>query len=80
LLVVEISDTTLGFDRCRKRELYARAGIPEYWIVNLPDSCVEVHRWPDGGDYAHVSGHDATSTLTALAASHGAIPVADLLP
>ncbi len=80
LLVVEISDTTLGFDRSRKRELYARAGIQEYWIVNLPDCCVEVHRFPGGGDYAHTSTYDSLSTLTALAASHVPICVSDLLP
>ena len=80
LLVVEISDTTLGFDRSRKRELYARASIQEYWIVNLLDCRVEVHRFPDGGDYAHTSTYDSLSTLTALAASHVPICVSDLLP
>ena len=50
LLVIEVADTSLEVDREIKRQLYAEAGIPEYWIVNLPDSCVEVfrHPWPDG--------------------------------
>ena len=80
LLVVEVSDTTLGFDRTRKRELYVRAGIPEYWIVNLPERCVEVHRSPDGEDYRHTSIHDSVSTLTALAASSVPVRVSELLP
>ena len=65
LLVVEISDTTLEFDRGRKREIYACAGIPEYWIVNLPDRRIEVHRLPIGGDYTHATTYDSSSTLAA---------------
>ncbi|MFN2425307.1 MAG: Uma2 family endonuclease [Candidatus Binatia bacterium] len=47
LLVVEISDSSLPQDRLTKSRIYARAGIPEYWIVNLRDRCVEVHSKPD---------------------------------
>jgi Uma2 family endonuclease len=46
ILVVEIADTTLAFDRRTKASLYAWAGIHEYWIVNLPDNVLEVHRDP----------------------------------
>jgi Uma2 family endonuclease len=46
VLVVEVADTTLQFDRTTKAALYARAGIPEYWIVNLADRVLEVHRQP----------------------------------
>jgi Uma2 family endonuclease len=46
-LVVEISVTTLGEDRVVKGRLYARAGIPSYWIINLVDSIVEVYLNPD---------------------------------
>jgi Uma2 family endonuclease len=46
-LVVEVATDSLGKDRSVKGPLYARAGIPEYWIVNLTDECVEVHRGPD---------------------------------
>ena len=45
-LIVEVSDSTLALDRERKALFYARVGIPEYWIVNLPDRCLEVHREP----------------------------------
>lgn len=48
VLVVEISDTTLEFDRSRKREIFAQCGIPEYWIVNLNDRQVEVQCEPRG--------------------------------
>jgi Uma2 family endonuclease len=55
LLAVEISDSTLRFDRDRKSGLYARAEIPEYWIVNLRQRQVEVFRNPVE-DQSHSSG------------------------
>ena len=45
-LVVEVADSSLAFDRGPKARLYAAAGIPEYWIVNLVDRQVEVHTDP----------------------------------
>ncbi len=45
-LVIEVSFTSLRYDRLKKTYLYALAGIPEYWIVNLVDRCLEVHRRP----------------------------------
>lgn len=52
-LVVEVSDTTLATDRLKAR-MYASAGIPEYWLVNLVDRYVEIHRAPAAdGSYAH---------------------------
>ncbi len=51
LLVIEVSDTTLKSDRDEKLPLYARAAIPEYWIVNLFEMQVEVYRDPDGDTY-----------------------------
>jgi Uma2 family endonuclease len=55
LLIVEVADTTLEFDRDVKRPMYAEAGIGEYWIVNLVDDCLEVHRQPQpDGTYRDV--------------------------
>ena len=45
-LVIEVADASLRFDRRRKGSLYARAGLPEYWIVNLVDRVLEVYREP----------------------------------
>jgi len=47
LLVVEVAGDSLRLDRGSKAALYARAGIPEYWIVNLAESTIEVHREPE---------------------------------
>ncbi len=47
-LVVEVADSTVERDRDVKGPIYARAGVPVYWIVNLPDRRVEVYRDPTG--------------------------------
>jgi Uma2 family endonuclease len=46
VLIVEVADTTLAFDRGDKASLYARAGVPDYWIVNLLEHRIEVYREP----------------------------------
>ncbi|HEX9989227.1 MAG TPA: Uma2 family endonuclease [Chloroflexia bacterium] len=51
LLAIEVSDTTLTFDRKVKVPLYARAGIPEVWLVNLQEDSIEVYSQPGGGTY-----------------------------
>ena len=48
VLVVEIADSTLSFDRGRKKALYARAGIPEAWLVDLPADRIAMYREPTG--------------------------------
>jgi Uma2 family endonuclease len=85
LLVVEVSETTLRFDRKVKTRLYAAAGIEDYWVVNLIDRQVEVHRKPTT-DSSGQSGYEETRTfksgesITPLAAPGASILVADLLP
>jgi Uma2 family endonuclease len=51
LLIIEVSDTTLEYDRKEKLPVYAQAGIPEYWVVNLIDDVLEVYREPIGRLY-----------------------------
>lgn len=53
-LLIEVADSSLTYDRGRKLLAYARAGIPEVWIVNLSDLVVEVHRDPNPDGYASV--------------------------
>jgi Uma2 family endonuclease len=57
LLVIEVSDSTLDFDRKVKVPLYARAGIPEAWVVNLPEERIEVYTDPAGGEYQTVRSY-----------------------
>jgi Uma2 family endonuclease len=87
LLVVEVSETTLAYDRGRKASLYAAAGIADYWIVNLVHRQLEVHRDPVPDDtqpfgfrYASRSVVDAAGQASPLAAPQASIAVADLLP
>jgi Uma2 family endonuclease len=51
LLVIEVSDATLRYDRNTKLSLYAEAEIPEGWIVNLPNDIIEIHQKPSNGIY-----------------------------
>jgi Uma2 family endonuclease len=53
LLVIEISHTTFRFDTKIKAPLYAEAGIPEYWILNIPQNVLEVRTELANGRYAH---------------------------
>ena len=78
LLVIEVSDRTLRLDR-RKIALYAGASVEEYWIVNLRDRRVEVHRRPDpeARNYAEVS-HVASGPLVSLSRPDAAVNVTEL--
>lgn len=80
LLVVEVADDSLRRDRSVKKRLYARCGIPEYWIVSLPDACLEVYRRPVGDAYRDAAALPAGETVAPLAAPSAVIPVSDLLP
>jgi len=51
LLLIEVSDSTLQFDRTKKLALYAKHGINDYWIVNLNEKCLEVYRQPKDDNY-----------------------------
>ena len=51
LLVIEVADTSVEYDCNRKLPLYARADIPEVWLVNLPEDIVEVYLQPANGQY-----------------------------
>ena len=79
-LLVEISRSTLLYDRKEKAELYARAGIPEYWIVNLKARQLEVFRAPQNGKYGDKKIIAADASIAPLAAPDAQIAVADLLP
>ncbi len=50
-LVIEVADTTVEFDRDIKAPLYARSGIAEYWLINLPSDAIEVYRQPTAAGY-----------------------------
>jgi Uma2 family endonuclease len=79
-LVVEVADTTLPHDRTRKLPAYARAGIVEYWILNLVERQLEVHRTPSRSRYRDVQVYAEHESISPLHAPHAVIRVAELLP
>lgn len=84
ILVVEVADSTIAKDRSYKTRIYARAGIQEYWIVNLADRCLEVYRdpvtSPGQAGYRSSQKLGPTENLAPLAAATTTVAVADLLP
>ena len=68
LLLIEVADSSLRFDRVVKLPLYARNAIPEVWIVDLKQRTLECYRHPAGDQYAHCSAHHPGGTLSLLAA------------
>ena len=79
-LLIEVSDTTLRLDRERKLKAYARAGIAEYWILNLLQRQLEVYRDPSGARYRSVTVYRGEQSVAPLAAPQSAVRVSDLLP
>ena len=76
-LLVEVSDSTLLRDQTLKAELYAKQGVPEYWIVNLPSRTLEVRRLPRPEGYAEIRIYAEGESVSM---NGGEIVVADLLP
>jgi Uma2 family endonuclease len=79
VLVVEVAESSLEYDRREKALLYARAGFPEYWIVNLRARAVEVHRDPAPDGYRTVSSLGADAAISPLEAG-AIVRVGALLP
>ncbi len=80
LLVAEVSDSSLEYNMTTKANLYARVGIPEYWIVDAEGERLLVHREPSETGYAAVTILLAGDTVTPLSRPDGALPAADLFP
>lgn len=86
VLVMEVAQTSLEYDRTTKASLYARAGIKDYWIVNLNDRCVEAYREPVeipsepfGYGYRHKSVYMPGEAIAPLEKPDRSVKVNDLL-
>jgi Uma2 family endonuclease len=75
-LVVEIDDSTVRFDLTAKARLYARAGIAEYWVVDIPSRRLVVHRDPGDGEYRSVIAYSDQENVRPLAAPNAEFSVA----
>ena len=85
-IVIEVADSSLAADRADKHRIYARAGVPEFWIVNIPDRQIEVYTDPrptaDPPVYAARRDYRAGDAVPVVldGARVGAVAVADVLP
>jgi Uma2 family endonuclease len=87
VLMLEVAESSLVADRQRKGSLYARAGLADYWVLNLLDRVLETYRdpvadvsAPFGWRYARLEVFDASARVAPLAAQGSSVRVADLLP
>jgi len=81
-LAVEVADTTLRHDALRKRDLYARAGVPEYWVLDLNGRRLIVHRQLDAerGEYASIQSYAEAEAGSLNSPAGHTIAVSSLLP
>jgi Uma2 family endonuclease len=78
LLVIEVSDSSLAYDRGRKLALYAKFGVPEVWIVDLAGAAIEIYRGPKDGAYASRE-RQTSGSLTPKLVAEVSVDVAALL-
>jgi Uma2 family endonuclease len=79
-LIVEIADSSLMFDLTVKAALYARAGIADYWVLDLLGRRLIVHRNPQGGRYASVTSYNENESVAPLSSPNSPSPVREVFP
>jgi Uma2 family endonuclease len=81
-LAVEVADTTLRHDALRKRDLYARAGVPEYLVLDLDGRRLIVHRQLDAerGEYVSIQSYAEAEAVSLNSPAGHTIAVSSLLP
>lgn len=81
-MVVEVADSSLSRDRGLKKRIYAKAGIPVYWIVNLAERKVEIYSQPSETDYQQRQDFESDAEIPVIieGSELGRIAVSDLLP
>jgi Uma2 family endonuclease len=80
LLLVEVSNSSLKGDTTVKAQIYARHGLPEYWVVAIPNRELIVYRQPTADGYASVQAYRENESVTPLAAPTASVSLADMLP
>ncbi|HLK60502.1 MAG TPA: Uma2 family endonuclease [Chthonomonadaceae bacterium] len=80
LLVVEVSDTTLRFDLSTKALLYARSGVREYWVMDVTDRRLYIHRTPTPTGYAQVTAHSEEEAVALADHPETTVLISTLLP
>jgi Uma2 family endonuclease len=78
-LIIEVAESSLALDRGKKLRLYASCAVPEYWVVNLPERCIEVYTGPSPGAYAHCERYEHGQAIRLSGFPDVVIAVADVL-
>jgi Uma2 family endonuclease len=78
LLVIEVAESSLGYDQTTKLRLYAEAAIPEYWIVDCSAESVDVYRNPDCGAYRDVTRVEGAASVSPLVFPDVVLPLAEI--
>ncbi len=79
-LLVEVSDSFLTLDLTMKAQLYARAGVADYWVLDINGRRIIVHRKPETGRYQSVTAYSDQEQLSPLAAPDSMFPVGSVFP
>ena len=79
-LLVDVSDSTLRYDRGTKARMYAAENVPDYWIVHLHGRTLEVRRQPENGEYLSLDVYQMGDSVAPLAAPDALVSVSSLLP
>jgi Uma2 family endonuclease len=80
ILVIEVADSTIKFDRETKAPLYAAAGISEYWIINLIDDRLEIYRQPEGNIYTSIEIITPPRSINLPQFPEIGLPIGDFFP
>ena len=80
LLIIEVADTSVAFDTQVKAKLYSKAGIPEYWVLDVPEACLRVFTEPSAKGYKHLHVFDRGDTVKCTSVSGLAVKVKEWLP
>jgi len=79
LLLIEVSESSLAYDQNQKLRLYALHNIPEYWLLNVNDDCIEVYRQPHDGVYAEKTTLRSGDKITLSQLTDINIEISDIL-
>lgn len=77
-LLIEASVSSIAFDAGEKRDIYARAGVPEYWQINVPKREIRVCRDPDAGSFRTITTHSASETISPRCLPEAMLPIGTL--
>ena len=78
-LIIEVAESSLALDRGKKLRLYASCTVPEYWVVNLPERCIEVYTGPSQGAYARCERYEIEQAIRLSGFPDVSFAVADVL-